>query len=358
MSRQVTQAITDSGAQTKAAIGENTAVTREELRRMQLVNELSSLEVRLTSIEGEMRTVQRLPDSKLARLQLQQLQAESTRLRSRIAAIRAVLYPQPKPAPTPAPPKPDSDLKSVFVILLGFIIVSVVLARAMTLFSGSFNSRTTPTPMAVVAVGPATRQPQIGTATAVPTAAKPAHVYPTARPTQTVAPQATTGLARVAVQATSTPTPRPTSAAPIVLPVRLRTANGWEFTVERINLLANIGGEQRHKPTNAAYVALIGTLRNLTFREGCVHGGDFALITNSTTASMESSILDAAKDIYRVDYPGFVLGQCLGSDASASSTLVFDSDPYAYSWLRMDGAEADIGIPFANASMYKPIVTK
>ena len=59
LSDHMTKAFAVASAQTQAAIDESSAMTRDELRRMQFVTEMSNLEVKLTSIEAEIRSVQR-----------------------------------------------------------------------------------------------------------------------------------------------------------------------------------------------------------------------------------------------------------------------------------------------------------
>lgn len=92
---QVTGAIADAGAQTKAAIGESMAVTRDELRRMQQTQELAGLELRLATLQGEIRSLQRLPSSKVTAQQLRQLRQQETGLQTRIAELQAALNPAP-----------------------------------------------------------------------------------------------------------------------------------------------------------------------------------------------------------------------------------------------------------------------
>ena len=96
-SAQMTDAIAHSSAQTKAAIGESAAVTREELRRLQLAQELSNLELRLESVQGEIRTLQRMPldqgNKSITQQQLRQLQTQEAGLTSRIAQVNTSLHP-------------------------------------------------------------------------------------------------------------------------------------------------------------------------------------------------------------------------------------------------------------------------
>lgn len=99
LAAQVKDAIAATGAQTEAAIDENTAVTREELRRMQYSHELASLEMRLTTVQSEIRGLQRMTHNSVTARQLRDLQKQEGALLARIAEVRAVLTPPAAPAP-------------------------------------------------------------------------------------------------------------------------------------------------------------------------------------------------------------------------------------------------------------------
>lgn len=94
VAEQITSAISDSHAQTQAAIAENTAVTRDELRRMQLSQELSNIELRVSNLQSEARILQRLPANKVNKRQLQELRSQEAALLTRKAEIEAILYPE------------------------------------------------------------------------------------------------------------------------------------------------------------------------------------------------------------------------------------------------------------------------
>lgn len=125
---QVTDAIAATGAQTEAAIDENTAVTRKELRRMQYSHELASLEMRLTTVQSEIRGLQRMTHSRVTAQQLRDLQRQEAGLLSRIAEVQAILNP---PAPAPAIPpakttkaKPAGEKKQRGCLGWGLLILA------------------------------------------------------------------------------------------------------------------------------------------------------------------------------------------------------------------------------------------
>lgn len=98
---RVTDAITTSQARTTAAIGQSTAVTQDELRRLQHTQELYALEVQLASIQSEMRALQRMPSNKVIKRQIRELQDQHRYLVARIAEIRAILDPRSVQQPLP-----------------------------------------------------------------------------------------------------------------------------------------------------------------------------------------------------------------------------------------------------------------
>lgn len=94
VTEHITSSISDSHAQTQAAIAENTAITRDELRRMQLNQELSNIELRVSNLQSEARILQRLPANKVNKRQLQELREQEAVLLTRSAEIEAILYPE------------------------------------------------------------------------------------------------------------------------------------------------------------------------------------------------------------------------------------------------------------------------
>ena len=130
-SAQMADAIANSSAQTKAAIGESVAVTREEMRRLQLAQELSNLELRLESVRGEIRTLQRMPfdqnNKSITQQQLRQLQTQEAGLNSRIAQINMSLHPALPTAAVSSAPPPRVETRKRGCVGWGLLIVAWVI---------------------------------------------------------------------------------------------------------------------------------------------------------------------------------------------------------------------------------------
>jgi len=94
---RVINSIEQSGSQTQA-----------EVRRLQQMQALSSAEMHLVNIQGEMRAIQRGPMTPTSRRQLEELNEESLELQHQIRRLNAILYPnaQPEPAASGQHPQP------------------------------------------------------------------------------------------------------------------------------------------------------------------------------------------------------------------------------------------------------------
>ena len=133
-----------SPEQMDAALKESTATTLDELKRMQLRQELSYAELRLATIQGEIRSVERLPHSAVTGRQLQTLHHEEGHLIQRIIALRNVLYP-PTTLPGPKASQPQRQVRRwlwLFFLFngqidrIGFWIGAIV--AALSFVTGSF----------------------------------------------------------------------------------------------------------------------------------------------------------------------------------------------------------------------------
>lgn len=90
---QVNSALADVNAQTQAAIGASSAAARDEMQRLLATQSLSNLELRLATIQSEIRALERMPPSNVTRQQLRQLHEQEIALQARIAEINGALYP-------------------------------------------------------------------------------------------------------------------------------------------------------------------------------------------------------------------------------------------------------------------------
>jgi LSD1 subclass zinc finger protein len=85
---KITQTIESSGYKTQEAIRENMQVTRSELQRLQLSQELSATQMQLNSIQAEIRTLQRGQTNITAKTQLLALHKNEYQTMERIRALK------------------------------------------------------------------------------------------------------------------------------------------------------------------------------------------------------------------------------------------------------------------------------
>lgn len=93
---EIAKAIQQSGTATRDAILENTYVTKSELQRLQLSQELSSAQIQLTNIESEIRLLLRGPKSKVSTRQIGSLSFGQYQALDRIRILqKQINTPQP-----------------------------------------------------------------------------------------------------------------------------------------------------------------------------------------------------------------------------------------------------------------------
>jgi len=162
-----------------------------------------------------------------------------------------------------------------------------------------------------------------------------------------------TQTARAVAQATATPTstftPTPTSTPTpsfvLLLPQELRSNEGLVFSVNRVDFLTSIDDPaQRYAPQNGIFLWLVGTVNNSTNEYNCVHGDEFTLRNDEKKYQMSREIAEAIHNVYDLDYPGFFLGQCLDSNETTNSFLIFDAPKEAEDlWLELGNTKIQIG---------------
>ena len=103
MAEAVSRTIEETGAETQSAIREGTVATKAELKRLQLAQERSGLEMRLSSVQSEIRAVQRQGASREASIQLQELRARERTLIHRIKVLRDSLANGAEASTIPSP---------------------------------------------------------------------------------------------------------------------------------------------------------------------------------------------------------------------------------------------------------------
>jgi len=93
MAEQVGQSIQDSGTKTQDTIRETTQTTQIELKRLQISQEISALNMQLVTLQSEIRGLERLKADKRIKRQLIDLRSQEASLHNRIRTLQATLVP-------------------------------------------------------------------------------------------------------------------------------------------------------------------------------------------------------------------------------------------------------------------------
>jgi SH3-like domain-containing protein len=122
------------------------------------------------------------------------------------------------------------------------------------------------------------------------------------------------------------------------LPIEIIGPDGWILNISHIELLEAIKTtDEVLMPENGTFLLLRGSINNLTGKALCVSGNDFKLRDNKSEYKMSRDILEATQKIYKIDYPGFILGQCFSEDETKDTFLVFDiSNDLSELWLKLE----------------------
>lgn len=91
LAEQVSKSIQDVGVQTQSTIRESTQVTQIELKRLQIGQEISSVQIQLSSIQSEIRALQRQKADRRIKKQLKELSGTEAALISRIQWLQMTL---------------------------------------------------------------------------------------------------------------------------------------------------------------------------------------------------------------------------------------------------------------------------
>lgn len=145
---------------------------------------------------------------------------------------------------------------------------------------------------------------------------------------------------------THSPSPSATSTPPVAtLPLEIKSASGWTFTVNSIDQLPIVEAEtKRYRPENGIFAVFIGTLSNFSDEDSCLTGDAFAIMdANGNQYEMNAELLDELKSTYERDYPGFFLGQCVDYDATGETFLVFDVPQDSPLSLKIENTSVNIG---------------
>lgn len=90
---EVSKSIQEMGSQTQNTIREGTYATQAELRRLQIKQEISSLQLQLSSVQSEIRNLERQKSSKKVKSQLKDLHLQEHSLLGQVQDLQVSLYP-------------------------------------------------------------------------------------------------------------------------------------------------------------------------------------------------------------------------------------------------------------------------
>ena len=93
LAEKVSQTIQEVGGQTQSSIREGTQVTQIELKRLQLGQQLSTIQNQLSNIQAEIRALKRQKADGKINKQLKELRSHEMSLISRINGLQAALVP-------------------------------------------------------------------------------------------------------------------------------------------------------------------------------------------------------------------------------------------------------------------------
>lgn len=92
---KVVGSIESSGNRTQSAILEGTTITQIELKRLQLSQDLSNTQLRLSNVQSEIRTLERTQLDRITKTQLSELRSQESTLKRHISMLQDTLYPVP-----------------------------------------------------------------------------------------------------------------------------------------------------------------------------------------------------------------------------------------------------------------------
>ncbi|MBI5880262.1 MAG: hypothetical protein HZB53_21635 [Chloroflexi bacterium] len=190
-------------------------------------------------------------------------------------------------------------MRTCFAGLRGWVIACALALAACSPMTPDVVS-TPPPPTATP-----TNTPQ-ATATPVPS--------PTSLPAATPVPSATPAPTATRPPATSVPTaiPTPVGSSPVskyFVPLAGQISGpAAVLTLQRLEFWQEL---TRTKPRNGLFIVFVGELKSATAQVACAHADNLALMSGSRRYETTSTDMDPFKALYKTNYPGSVLGQCV-----------------------------------------------
>ncbi len=91
VAEHISKAISEFGQQTREAISEGANLTQVELKRLQIIQDLSTTQMQLSSVQAEIRTLERQKENQTIKKQLKQLYSDETNLTQRIKSLNTAI---------------------------------------------------------------------------------------------------------------------------------------------------------------------------------------------------------------------------------------------------------------------------
>lgn len=137
LAQQIKETLQDVGQKTQGAIRENTGVTQTELQRLQIGQQIGTLQIQLSSIRAEIRALEREKQlSRAAKKQLKELRQEEQECLLQVRNLQAFLTDNNKtpqvsksqPSKTKSSTKPSPLKKGCAWGCVTYIVVAMVLS--------------------------------------------------------------------------------------------------------------------------------------------------------------------------------------------------------------------------------------
>jgi hypothetical protein len=150
LAEHLSRSIREAQDETEAVLRENTEATLTELKRIQMQQELTGLEIQFSSIQSEIRLLEREKQTKRIRRLLKDLQTDGLNVVGRIERLEAQLGITPEPLPQERSRSAPFSKRYLIVILLlvACFVCSVVLQLTFSSNSKRVNTGNVALPIA------------------------------------------------------------------------------------------------------------------------------------------------------------------------------------------------------------------
>lgn len=132
LAQQVSRSIQDAQSGTAAVMRENTEETLAELKRIRLQQEMTGLKLQLSSVQSEIRQLEREKQTPKNRRHLEELREDRQSLTERIEALKIELG-MASPEPEPVPEKQRFGGLPAWALLIILVFISCGLCMVFSL---------------------------------------------------------------------------------------------------------------------------------------------------------------------------------------------------------------------------------